>query len=79
MCHKYCVFDSLIFKGYITDEPQFACGEVDPLPPINNDNITGWAALVKYSTNYTKNCDCRYEDKVCLHNLTCPIYQSGHT
>ena len=67
MCHKYCVFDSLIFKGYITDEPQFACGEVDPLPPTND--TTGWAALVKYNTAYIQNCDCSYEDKVCLYTI----------
>jgi len=47
-----------ILKGYVTDEPQFACGEVDP---PNNVTI-GWAALVKLSDNNT--CDCSVEQKV---------------
>ncbi|XP_065887770.1 uncharacterized protein [Dysidea avara] len=45
-------------RGYVTDEPQFACGEVDP---PNNVSI-GWAALVKLSDNDT--CDCSVEQKL---------------
>ncbi|XP_065886648.1 uncharacterized protein [Dysidea avara] len=45
-------------RGYVTDEPQFACGEVDP---PNNVSI-GWAALVKLSDDDT--CDCSIEQKL---------------
>ncbi|XP_065887292.1 uncharacterized protein [Dysidea avara] len=46
-------------KGYVTDEPQFACSKVDP---PNNVSI-GWAALVKLNDNDT--CDCsRVEQKL---------------
>ncbi|XP_065887772.1 uncharacterized protein [Dysidea avara] len=45
-------------RGYVTDEPQFACGEVDP---PNNISIE-WAALVKLSDNDT--CDCSVEQKL---------------
>ena len=58
------------FKGYITDEPQFACGYVEP--PKNS--TIEWAALVYYSS---MSCDCSYEEKVCyflMHTLvTCRI------
>jgi len=49
----------ILFKGYITHEPQFACDSVDP--PKNN--ATEWAALVKYNN---MNCDCSYEQKVLI-------------
>ena len=52
--NNYCV---CIFKGYITDEPQFACGHVEP--PKNS--TIEWAALVYYSS---MSCDCSYEEKV---------------
>ena len=50
----YCM---CTFKGYITDEPQFACSHVEP--PKNN--TIEWAALVYYSS---VSCGCSYEQKV---------------
>ena len=50
------------FKGYITDEPQFACSHVNP---PNNSNVE-WAALVYYSS---MSCDCSYEQKVSISML----------
>ena len=65
--NDYCM---CTFKGYITDEPQFACGYVEP--PMNS--TIEWAALVYYSSRSI--CDCSYEEKVCYYFMH--LYVATH-